>query len=269
MTRLRDVFSGTRRQGRAALIPYLTAGDPALEATVDFASALADGGADILELGVPFSDPLADGPVIQRATERALAAGTRVGDVLECAGRIRDRTGLPIVIMSYVNPLLRYGWPRFAEEAADAGVVGTLLTDVPPEEAAPFRADADARDLGTVFLVAPTSGEARIRSAIDVTTGFLYCVSRLGVTGARTDLSASFLPVLQTIRRISDLPIGVGFGISSPEHARSAGEVADGVVVGSRLVSAVEAAASPAEAAAELQRLARKLRQALEDSERP
>jgi len=268
MTRLKALFGETRRRGRAALIPYLTAGDPHPAATVDFAQALAEGGADVLELGVPFSDPLADGPVIQRATERALAAGTRVGDVLECARRIRERTDLPIVVMSYVNPLLRYGWPRFAAEAASAGVVGVILTDVPPEEAGPFLPAAAEQDLGTVFLVAPTSGEARLRAAVEVTTGFLYCVSRLGVTGARTDLSGSFLPVLEAVRRISDLPVGVGFGISTPQHARSAGALADGVIVGSRLVAAVEQADGPERAVAALRRLAREFRTALEESER-
>jgi tryptophan synthase alpha chain len=265
MTHLRSVLEGIRTSGRAALIPYLTAGDPSLAATVDLAEALVEGGADILELGVPFSDPLADGPVIQRAAERALAAGTRPADVLECARRIRDRTGVPIVVMSYLNPLLRYGWSAFTRDAAAAGVAGTILTDVPVEEAEPFLADAANAGIGTVFLVAPTSSGERIRAAAAVTTGFLYCVSRLGVTGARTDLSDAYRPVVEQVRAVTDLPVGVGFGISTAEHARAAGAVADGVIIGSRLVAEVESAASVTDAAAALRRLTRSFRDALEE----
>lgn len=268
MTRLRSVLEQIRSSGRAALVPYLTAGDPSLSATVDLAEALVAGGADVLELGVPFSDPLADGPVIQRAAERALAAGTRLADVLECAGRIRDRTGVPIVVMSYLNPLLRYGWGAFTRDAAAAGVAGAILTDVPAEEAAPFLGDAANAGIGTVFLVAPTSSGERIRAAAAATTGFLYCVTRLGVTGARTDLSDAYRPVVEQVRAVTDLPVGVGFGISTPEHARAAGAVADAVIVGSRLVGEVESSASVPEAAAALTRLTRELRAALEETER-
>lgn len=264
MTRLREVFGKTRDEGRAAFVPYLTVGDPDVASTVEFAAALVEGGADILELGVPFSDPLADGPVIQRAIERALAGGTTVRKVLECAGAIRDRCGVPIVIMTYLNPVLRYGWEKFTKDAADAGVVGTILTDVPPEEAPPFLPAAAGAGLGMVFLVAPTSGRERIRAAAEISTGFVYCVSRLGVTGARQDLSTAFEPVLATIREVSDAPIGLGFGISTPEHARSAGKLADGVIVGSRLVAVAEEAGSRDEAARLLREEARGLRTALE-----
>jgi tryptophan synthase alpha chain len=263
VTRLRAVFERTRADGRAAFIPYLTAGDPHPDATVEYAVALAEGGADVLELGVPFSDPLADGPVIQRATERALAAGTTVRDVLRCARSIRDRCGIPMVLMSYANPVLQHGWDALAREAAEAGVVGTILTDVPPEEAEPFREAGERLDLATVFLVAPTSPPERIRRIAERTTGFVYCVSRLGVTGERASLSDSFLPVLDEIRKVSDLPVGVGFGISTPAHAREAGAVADGVIVGSALVAIAERAGSPERAAQALAAAARELSGAL------
>ncbi len=266
MTELRQVFEKTRAAGRAAFIPYLTVGDPTVEATVEYAKALVEGGADVLELGVPFSDPLADGPVIQRAAERALAAGTKMADVLEVAGRIRESCGVPIVVMSYLNPVLRYGWEAFAADAAAAGVRGTILTDVPPEEAAPFLPAAEANGLGTVFLVAPTSGPDRIHRAIEVTTGFLYCVARLGVTGERSDVSASFHEVLENVRGISDVPVGVGFGISTPDHARDAGQRADGVIVGSALVALAEQAGSIAEAADALRAAASGFRRALEEA---
>jgi tryptophan synthase alpha chain len=235
--------------GDAVLVPYLTAGDPGLAQTVDYACALVEGGAGVLELGVPFSDPLADGPVIQRASERALAAGTRTGDVLECAAAIHEKTGVPIVLMSYLNPVLRYGWERFPQDAAAAGVRGLILTDLPPEEAGPFLDGQREAGIGTVFLVAPTSGPERIRQAVELTTGFVYCVSRLGVTGERTALSAAFRPVLDGVREISDIPVGVGFGVSTPEQAREVGQLADGVIVGSRLVALAEEAGAKAVAA--------------------
>jgi len=162
LTELRNLFEKTRSRNRAALIPYLTAGDPGLRETVDYAEALVEGGADLLEIGVPFSDPLADGPVIQRASERALAAGTRLGDVLECMAEIGERTGSPLVVMTYLNPVLRWGWERFVADARAAGAVGVILTDVPTEEAAPFLPAAAEAGLGTVFLVAPTSTPDRI-----------------------------------------------------------------------------------------------------------
>lgn len=265
MTRLAARFAELRAANRAALVPYLTAGDPDLAATEMFAAALADGGADVIELGIPFSDPLADGPVLQRAAERALAGGVRVDGVLRTTSRIA-KLGLPVVLMTYANPVLRRGWGAFARDAASAGASGIILTDVPPEEADAFLPAAAAAGLGTVFLVAPTSSDARLAAAVRATTGFLYCVSRLGVTGARASLSDAFLPVLERVRSISDVAVGVGFGISTPEHAREAGRVADGVIVGSRLVALAEAAASEAAAAAALREEASALRRALEEA---
>jgi tryptophan synthase alpha chain len=238
---LRRALDAIRARNRAAFIPFLTAGDPSIDATVEYGDALAEGGADLLELGIPFSDPLADGPVIQRATERALRAGATVRGVLRCAETIRARTDLPIVLMTYLNPVLRYGWDAFAKDAAAAGAAGLILTDVPPEEAGPFLEAAARHEVGTVFLVAPTSGEERIRAAAGISTGFVYCVSRLGVTGGSTCLSDAFLPVLERVRAVSDVPIGLGFGISTPDDAAEAARLADGVVVGSRLVGVAEA----------------------------
>jgi len=267
LTRLRTLFERLRAQKRAAFVPYLTAGDPDLTSTVAYAHALVDAGADVIELGVPFSDPLADGPVIQRASERALAAGTRLKDVLAVAAQI-SATSVPVVLMTYVNPVLRRGWEEFVREADAAGVWGVILTDVPPEEAAPFLPAAAARDLGTVFLVAPTSGPERIAAAARATTGFLYCVSRLGVTGERKSLSDAFRPVLERVRQATDLPVALGFGISTAEHAREAARVFDGVVVGSRLVGVAEEAGSPARAAEALRKVAGELRQAIEEARR-
>ena len=265
MTALRARFEDLRRANRAALIPYLTAGDPHLAGTEAFAAALADGGADILELGIPFSDPLADGPVLQRAAERALAGGTRVADVLDVAARVAAH-GLPIVLMTYANPVVRWGWERFAKDAVAAGASGIILTDVPPEESAAFTPAAEEAGLGTVFLVAPTSGDERLDAAIRVSTGFLYCVSRLGVTGAGASLSEAFVPVLERVRARSDIPVGVGFGISTAEHAREAGRLADGVIVGSRLVALTEEAASVAAGATALRAAASEFRRALEEA---
>jgi tryptophan synthase alpha chain len=264
MTRLRKSLESIRVRNRAALVTFLTAGDPSPRATVAYARALADGGADVIELGVPFSDPLADGPVLQRAAERAIAAGTRVRDVLNCASEIAG-SGLPVVLMTYANPVLRRGWEAFVRDAAASGVVGLILTDVPPEEAAPFLPAARDADLATIFLVAPTSGPDRVRAVVDATTGFVYCVSRLGVTGTGESLSASFRPVLESVRAVSDLPVGLGFGISTPDHAREAGVLADAVIVGSRLVALAEEA-GPARAAGALGREAAALRRAIEEA---
>lgn len=266
MTRLRQRIHDIRSSGRAAFIPYLTAGDPSIPETLALAGAATRGGADFLELGIPFSDPLADGPVIQRAAARALAGGTRVEDVLECAAEIRDRFGIGVVFMTYLNPVLAFGWERFARRASEAGVLGIILTDVPAEEAPPFLDQARALDLATIFLVAPTSDERRIRSTCAVTTGFVYCVSRLGITGERESMSTAFRPVLETVRAVSDLPIGLGFGISTPEHARAAGELADAVIVGSALVRVIENADSAAARERDLEAAVRGLRRALEES---
>jgi tryptophan synthase alpha chain len=258
-----------REEGRALLIPYLTAGDPGLAETIKYAEALAEGGADLLELGVPFSDPLADGPVIQRAVARALAAGTTVADVLACVRTIHERTGLPLVLMTYLNPVLRFGYSEFVQEAAAVGVAGLLVTDMPVEEADPYLPALKEAGIGSVFLVAPTSGNERIQAAARRTTGFLYCVSRLGVTGPRRELGGMFQSVVARIRESTDLPVGLGFGISSSAHVREAGAIADGVIVGSSLVRLAADAPSPEAAAHSLREKAREYRRALAKASSP
>jgi tryptophan synthase alpha chain len=212
---------------------------------VDFACEIAEVGADVIELGIPFSEPVADGPTIQAAGLRALRSGTTVEGVLECADRIRGRCSAPVVAMTYVNPVYRYGFARFAEDAARAGVAGTIVTDLPPEEATDWRAASRSAGLATVFLVTPASTEQRIRSAAAASTGFLYCVSRLGVTGERAELSPDTSVLLDHARAKSRAPLCVGFGISEPDHIRALSPHADGVVIGSALVSALASAVGP------------------------
>ncbi|MCA9753938.1 MAG: tryptophan synthase subunit alpha [Gemmatimonadetes bacterium] len=264
MNPLRSALDSARHANRSTFVPFLTAGDPNLAATLEYVDALVDGGADVLELGIPFSDPLADGPVIQRATERALAAGTTARDVLATVEKLRARHDIPVVLMTYLNPVLRYGWDAFRRDAAAAGASGLILTDVPPEEADPFLPGARESSLGTVFLAAPTSDPARVRRAAEISTGFVYCVSRLGVTGTRDDLSDAFRPVLESIRAAADVPVGLGFGISTPEHAARAAALADAVIVGSRLVRVAEEAGG--DAARRLQAEARAFKQAITEA---
>jgi tryptophan synthase alpha chain len=244
VSRLASVFARSRAERRAAFIAYLTAGDPSVDETVALARALDAAGADVLELGVPFSDPIADGPVIQRATSRALAGGTTLDSVLDAARRIRAETDLALVLFSYVNPLMRYGFSRAAGAARDAGCDGILLTDVPPEEAPGVTPHFVRAGLDTIFLASPTSDRARMRAAARLSRGFLYVVSRPGTTGARAALPPDLAKTVNRAREAADgLPIAVGFGIGTPDVARRAARLADGVVVGSALVAAAESAA--------------------------
>jgi tryptophan synthase alpha chain len=218
----------------------VTAGDPSLERTVAVALDLARAGVDVLELGVPFSDPLADGPVIQRASERALKGGTTLARVLDAVRAIRRQSELPLLLFSYSNPILRFGAERLAAEAREAGVDGVLVTDLPPEEAESWVLTARAEGLDTVFLAAPTSSDERLRRIAAASTGFVYAVSRTGVTGERDALSQDAAPLLARLREAGPLPVALGFGISTPEQAASAAALADGVVVGSTLVRFLE-----------------------------
>jgi tryptophan synthase alpha chain len=240
VTRIGERFAAARRARGKAFVAFLTAGDPSLERTVEAAAELERAGVDVLELGVPFSDPLADGPVIQRASERALARGTTLAGVLEAARRIRARTPLPLLLFTYVNPLLRYGLERTARDVAGAGIDGVLVTDLPPEEGGEWRACARAAGLDTVFLAAPTSPDERLRRIAEASRGFVYAVSRTGVTGEREALSDDARPLVSRIRALTDEPVALGFGIATPEQAAAAAEVADGVVVGSALVRFLE-----------------------------
>ncbi len=243
MSRISEAFERTRRERRAAFVAYLTAGDPTPEATVDLARALERAGADILELGVPFSDPIADGPVLQRAAARALEAGVTLETVFAVGRRIRAETSLPLVLFSYFNPLHRMGVARAAVEARAAGFDGVLLTDVPPEESGSIVPALRRAGLDTIFLVSPTSPAARMRQAARLSSGFLYVVSRPGTTGARVGLPRDLAATVRRARRCAGrLPLAIGFGISTPEAAARAAALADGVVVGSALVAAAEAA---------------------------
>lgn len=243
MSRLDATFTRLRADGRTGLVTYVTAGDPDLPRTADILLALDSGGADVLEVGVPFSDPLADGPVIQRASERALRQGTTLAAVLEFVAGLRVKLRAPVVLFSYVNPIVRMGLETFSREAADAGVDGVLALDLPAEEAADLRDRLGRHDIDTIFLLSPTSTTSRIRHAATLGRGFLYAVSRLGVTGAGTRLADTARPLVGRIRQESDMPVAVGFGVSCPEQVAEIGGFADAAVVGSALVSVIETSA--------------------------
>jgi tryptophan synthase alpha chain len=230
---------------KPGLVIYLTAGDPSIDATREIAVAAIDAGADVIELGVPFSDPLADGPIIQRASERALAQGTRLKDVLALAREIRaDRLAAGLIIFSYLNPILRYGLARFADEAKGAGVDGVLVTDLIVEEAAEYLAEMQRVDLAPVFLAAPTSPEERLEAIAKHSKGFVYAISRTGITGKQQSVAAEAAALVARIRRWSALPVAVGFGISNAEHVAQVAEFADAAVIGSAVVELIERAST-------------------------
>ncbi|HEY8458897.1 MAG TPA: tryptophan synthase subunit alpha [Blastocatellia bacterium] len=260
MTRITAKFEQLRREGRKAFIPYVTAGDPDLEATERLLLALADAGADVIELGVPFSDPMADGPVIQRASERALKNNIGVADILPVVERVRSRSDVPILLFTYFNPLMRFS--AAGEELKRAGVDGVLVTDLIPEEAGDFVAAMRRADLDTVFLVAPTSTDERIKLIAEHSTGFIYVVARTGVTGMRESDSAQVRELVERVRRRSSLPVAVGFGISKPEHVRDVWSYADGAAVGSRLVLEIEKHLDSPQLVERVAQLARELREA-------
>ena len=239
-TRIQKLFDRTRKDGRAAFVAYVTAGDPSPEDTPGIVAALERGGVDLIELGVPFSDPIADGPVIQRAAARALAAGTTVPKVLDMARTIRKTSEIPLLLFTYLNPVLRYGLDKLARDAKAAGIDGCLLTDVSVEEAEPYVAAMRAAGLDTVFLAAPTSTERRLKLVAQYSTGFVYLVSRTGVTGEQTALSQDLAPLIDKMRTATKLPLAAGFGISTPEQAGAVAKMADGVVVGSAIVRQIE-----------------------------
>jgi tryptophan synthase alpha chain len=223
-----------------ALVAYVTCGDPDIATTRDVVLAAIDAGADVIELGVPFSDPVADGPVIQRASERALANGVTLKDVLKLAASIRRHTSAGLIIFSYFNPVLQFGLERFAKNAAESGVDGALITDLTVEEAGPYLRAMRARNLDTVFLAAPTSTDQRLRAIARASRGFVYAVSRTGVTGTRKQLAGDAQALVGRLRKFTDLPIALGFGISTPTQFRAAGRFADAVVVGSAIVQTIE-----------------------------
>jgi tryptophan synthase alpha chain len=246
-TRISDLFGRCKNQGRKAFIAYLTGGDPSLEHTKSLVLALERGGADLIELGVPFSDPIADGPVIQRASHRALGAGTTLLKILELVREIRRESQVPLLLFSYLNPLLRYGFEKLAKDAVEVGIDGVLLTDLCIEEAQDSVGRLRAQGLDTVFLAAPTSTDRRLRLVSQHSSGFVYLVSRTGVTGEQASLSGAAHSLVQRMREFTSLPLAVGFGISTPQHVAEVAETADGVVVGSAIVRFIESnAADPA-----------------------
>ncbi len=251
-SRIAQQFAALRKTSEMGLVAYLTAGDPSLDATEKFVLALAEAGADVIELGVPFSDPVADGPVIQRASERALRSGTTLTGVLSLVRSLRAKTQVPLVLFSYFNPVLQMGLEKFGDAAKAAGADGVLITDLTPEEAVDYRAAISSRGLDTIFLAAPTSTDERLALIAKATTGFLYVISRTGVTGAKDQLADELPALARRVRRFTGLPIAIGFGISLPGHVSLLGGLADAAVVGSALVEEIERAESVDAAAASL-----------------
>src|SRR6202041_727157 len=248
--RIARCFAELSRRGELGLVAYITAGDPSLDATEKIVLAAAEAGADVIELGVPFSDPVADGPTIQRASDRAVRNGTTLADVIHLVRKIRAHSEVPLVLFSYFNPILQMGLEKFAAAAAAAGADGVLATDLTPEEAVDYRATLQAHRLDTIFLAAPTSTDARLAQIGAASSGFLYVISRAGVTGERAELPAELPALIRRARKFTTLPIAVGFGISLPTHVTVLGGIADAAVVGSALMSEIEKATTPENAAA-------------------
>lgn len=266
MNRIDQRFSELKQQGRKALIPYITAGDPAPQYTVGFMHALVDAGADVIELGVPFSDPMADGPVIQKACERALQHGTRLVDLFDMVAEFRQSdTSTPVVLMGYLNPIERIGYENFANEAVKAGVDGVLVVDMPPEEAEELGPLLKARDLAAIFLIAPTTSSARAATICAHGEGYLYYVSLKGVTGASTLNAEEVAEHLAPLREMTELPLCVGFGIRNGVTAAEVAAVADGVIVGSALVNRIaESADAPETIAGQLKSVLAEMRTAMD-----
>ena len=240
MGQIEHAFKTLKRKGKKGFIPFITAGDPDLATTEELLVVLANSGATLIELGVPFSDPMADGPVIQRASERALRHGFGLQEILDTVARARKQIDIPIILFSYYNPLLQFGLKRIAKAAKDAGLDGVLVTDLTPEESGEFESELRANKLDMIFLVAPTSTDERLKLVARHASGFIYAVSRAGVTGAQSTVSAEAEKLVQRMRHFSELPIAVGFGISNAEQVRDVNRYADAVVVGSAIVAEME-----------------------------
>lgn len=240
MGRIENAFKTLKQQAKKGFIPFITAGDPDLATTEELLLVLANSGATLIELGVPFSDPMADGPVIQRASERALKHGFSLQEILDTVTRARKQIDIPIILFSYYNPLLQFGVNRIAKAAKDAGLDGVLVTDLTPEEAGEFESELRANGLDMIFLIAPTSTDERLKLVAQHASGFIYAVSRAGVTGTRDAVSAEAEKLVHRMRQFSELPIAVGFGISNAEQVRDVNRYADAVVVGSAIVAEME-----------------------------
>ena len=240
MNRIDAKFQELRNRGARAFMPYLCAGDPNPELTSKLLLTLEEAGADLIELGVPFSDPIADGPTVQRASERALTHNISLQQILEIVTSLRKQTDIPIALMSYYNPIFRMGEEAFCKAAQEAGVDGLIVPDLPPEQAQQLLEVAPRYNLATIFLAAPTSPPERMQLIASVSTGFIYCVSVTGVTGARAMLSDEVAPMITELRKHTDKPISVGFGVSTPEQATQVAQIADGVIVGSAIINIAE-----------------------------
>ena len=258
-TRISKRFAALRESGELGIVAYITAGDPSLEATNRFVLALADAGADVIELGIPFSDPLADGPTIQRASERALKLHTTLAQVIDLVREIRKSSEVPLVLFSYYNPVLQMGLEKFASNAATAGADGVLITDLTLEESSDYRRILSAHHLDTIFLGAPTSTDDRLAKIAAVSSGFIYLISRTGVTGAKDALPDELPALLRRARKVTQLPIAVGFGISLPGHVSVLGGLADAAVVGSALVAEIENATAANPSAVNIEAAAKAL----------
>ncbi len=259
MSKIQDTFTRLSHEGRNGFIPFVTAGDPDLDTSLSIILKLAELGADIIELGVPFSDPMADGPTIQRSSERALKNGTTLRNVIDLATEFRKKSDVPIVLFSYFNPILRFGVIEFENAASEAGIDGVLFTDVIEDEAAAISLRLAAKNIDLISLVAPTTTNDRLRTICEAARGFIYAVSRAGVTGAREETSSTAELLVKTARQFTDLPIAVGFGISTANQILDVWQYADAAVVGSAIVSEVEKAESPGEAVANVDRFVRQL----------
>lgn len=259
MSQIQETFASLKRAGRGGFIPFITAGDPDIATTELLLIELAAAGADIIELGIPFSDPVADGEVIQRASERALRKGVTLEDVLKCAARAKQHINVPIVLFSYFNPLLKFGEDRLAKEAKRAGVDGVLVTDLIPEEAQRWTEKLVQFDLDPIFLVAPTTSDERLARIAQQASGFIYAVSRAGVTGAQDELSRDAEALVKRVRPVSALPVAVGFGISTAEQVREVWRFADAAVIGSAIVREIEKLADSRDLVKDVGNLARSL----------
>lgn len=240
MNRIDQKFAYLRSINKKAFIPFITAGDPSLDVTESLALSLESSGADVIELGVPFSDPIADGPTIQRSSLRALKSGTTLKKVIDMVAKLRTKTEIPIVLMGYYNPIYKYGVKKFVSDAVSVGIDGLIVADLPPEEADELISVARGQHLDTIFLVAPTSSLERIKIICEASTGYVYCVSSMGVTGTRERISETLRPTVEKIKRQTDKPIAIGFGVSNPEQAKEVAKLADGVIVGSAIVNIIE-----------------------------
>jgi tryptophan synthase alpha chain len=240
MNRIDGKFEELKKNGKKAFIAFIEAGDPSLEITGELVLALEESGVDIIELGIPFSDPMADGVVNQKAADRALKGGTTLKKIVSAVERIRQKTNIPIVLFTYLNPVFKYGWDKFVKDIKNAGIDGVLVLDLPVEESKAERALLLEKGIKIIYLLAPTSTDDRVKLVCDNASGFIYYVSRTGVTGQKESVEQSVKPSVEKIKKYTDVPVAVGFGVSRPEHVKEIGKYADGVVVGSAIVSKVE-----------------------------